>query len=119
MIAGEDNLTALVRTLVLDQGATAVLAYDHVVALRVMAAAHRMGLRIPQDFSLLCFNDEFPVADVFPPLTVVAPQGEAMGQRGGELLLKQLGSSEPSPPSVIRLPEQLIVRESTAPPKRS
>jgi len=42
-----------------------------------------------------------------------------MGQRGGELLLKQLESPEPLPSSVIRLPERLIVRESTAPPKRS
>lgn len=119
VLPDEANQTEMVRTTIMDRGATAILAYDHVVAVHVMAAAHRLGLRIPQDFSLLCFNDEFPVADVFPPLTVVAPQGEMMGKRGGELLLKQLGSSEPAPPSLIRLPEQLIVRESTAPPKRS
>src|SRR5579884_1046629 len=119
VIPNEDNLTDRVRTMILDQDATAILAYDHVVALRVMAAAHQLGLRIPQDFSLICFNDEFPVAEVVPTLTVVAPQGERMGQRDGELLLDLLESPEPSSPSTIRLPEQLVVRESTAPPKRS
>jgi LacI family transcriptional regulator len=119
VIADEDDRSDFIRTAVIDRGVTAVLAYDHVVAARVMAAAHRLGLRIPQDFSLICFNDEFPVRDVFPPLTVVAPMGEAMGQRGGDLLLARMESPDPCPPSVIRFPEQLILRESTAPPRRT
>ncbi|HEV2473633.1 MAG TPA: LacI family DNA-binding transcriptional regulator [Chthonomonadales bacterium] len=96
------------------EGATAVLSYDHVVATRIVAAASKLGLRIPDDFSMVCFNDEFPVQDLYPPVTVVAPEGEVMGKRGGELLLEQLLS--PGRKTVtLRLPARLIVRQSTAP----
>jgi DNA-binding LacI/PurR family transcriptional regulator len=100
-------------------GATAVLAYDHIVAVDLLTAAQALGLRIPQDVSLICFNNEFPVARVAPPLTVVAPQGEEMGRRAAELLVDRMNSVRSEMPATPRVPAKLIVRASTgAPPER-
>ncbi|MGD0464628.1 MAG: substrate-binding domain-containing protein, partial [Tepidisphaeraceae bacterium] len=68
------------------------------------------------DFSLICFNDVFPVAILYPPLTAVAVAGREMGRLGADLLLNHLLSPQPHSGRDIRVPEDLIVRGSTAPP---
>jgi DNA-binding LacI/PurR family transcriptional regulator len=52
-----------------------------------------------------------------PPLTTVAVNGREMGRVGAEMLLTALLSSTPQTPREIRVPEDLIVRASTARPK--
>lgn len=97
-------------------GATAIIAYDHTIAVSIVGAAARRGLRIPQDFSLICFNDEFPVSVIAPALTAVAVSGREMGRTGAELLLKALHDAGKAPASrVIRVAETLNVRASTGP----
>ncbi len=103
---------------VLRHGATAVIAYDHRIAIELLGAAYRLKLRIPQDFSLICFNDAFPVAHVFPPFTVVAVSGQDMGREAARLLMRVIDRNQPRDKGHerVRVPEKLIVRESTAPP---
>ena len=97
--------------------ATAVLCYDHRIAVEVLGAAMGMKLRVPQDVSLVCFNDVFPVALMYPPLTTVSVNGRDMGRVGAELLLNSLRKSAGGRAKEIRVAEDLIVRGSTAPPK--
>jgi LacI family transcriptional regulator len=114
------SATDFLKDAVIDGGATAVITYDHHIAVTLVGAAHRLALRIPKDFSLICFNDVFPVALLPAPLTAVAVSGREMGRIGADLLLNSLLS----PPAQghasreIRVPEDLIVRASTAPPKK-
>ena len=97
--------------------ATAVITYDHRIAVTIVGAAHALGLRIPNDFSLICFNDVFPVALLPTPLTAVAVSGREMGRIGADLLLNSLVKPPKSQvPKEIRVPEDLVVRASTAPP---
>jgi LacI family transcriptional regulator len=105
------------RKTVLEQGASAVIAYEHRKAVMLLGAARRMGLRVPEDFSLICFNDVFPVAMLHPPLTAVVVAGRTMGQLGADLLLNHLLSPQSHSVKEIRVAEDLIVRDSTAPPK--
>jgi len=109
---------AFIKRAILDGGATAVIAYDHHIAIEILGAAQRLGLRIPHDFSLTCFNDEFPAAQVFPPLTVVAVSGQYMGREAARLLMRAIDRSQPPRRKTerVRIPERLIVRESTGPP---
>jgi LacI family transcriptional regulator len=100
---------------VVQGGATAVITYDHTIAVSIVGSAARMGLRIPQDFSVICFNDEFPVATVAPALTAVAVSGREIGKIGAELLLSALTASKAPESTEIRVPESLIVRDSTGP----
>jgi LacI family transcriptional regulator len=103
-------------------GATAVITYEHRIAIMISGAAQGMGLRIPDDFSLICFNDVFPVEVVSPTLTAIAIPGREMGRTGADLLLKTLISELPAErmPQTreIRVPENLIIRASTGPPSR-
>ena len=104
------------RGSVKERGATAVITYDHHIAVMLVGAAYNLGLRIPDNFSLICFNDVFPVGLLPPPLTAVAVSGREMGRIGADLLLNNLLSKKPTAPKEIRVPEDLIVRGSTAPP---
>ncbi len=107
------------RAAVMRDGATAVITYDHHIAVMIVGAAYQLGLRVPADFSLICFNDVFPVALMGPPLTAVAVSGREMGRVGSDLLLNALLNQRPqAPPLEIRIPEDLIVRASTAAPPR-
>lgn len=104
-----------IRTTVIEGGATAVITYDHQIAVMVLGAAYGMGLRVPQNFSLICFNDVFPVSMMYPPLTAVAVAGREIGRLGADLLLNHLLSPQQHSGREIRVPEDLIVRGSTAP----
>lgn len=103
------------RNTVLDGGATAVITYDHRVAFMLLGASQAMGLRIPQDFNLICFNDVFPTAIIYPPLTCVAVPGREMGHAAAEMLLNKMDSAKHAVPHEVRIAEHLIVRSSTAP----
>ena len=101
---------------VVDAGATAVITYDHQIAVTLVGAAAALSLRIPQSFSLICFNDVFPVALLPPPLTAVSVSGREMGRIGGDLLLNNLRTTPGPTGRVILVPEDLVVRASTARP---
>jgi LacI family transcriptional regulator len=93
---------------------TAVIDFEHWSAIRLLQALWRRGVRVPNDISLITFNDTHPVADLIPPLTTVALPGRMMAVRAVEMLLRQLEEPERKPETVV-LDETLVVRESTAP----
>src|SRR5947207_6025191 len=94
---------------------TAIVDFEHWSAIRLLQALWRRGIRVPNDISLMTFNDTHPVADLIPPLTTVALPGREMAVRAVEMLLRQLEEPQRRPEAVV-LDETLIVRESTAPP---
>lgn len=106
---------------VLADRATAIITYDHVHAVGILGAAQALGLSVPRDLSLICFNDEFPVAQLYPGLTAIGVSGDRMGRLAAECLLKAM--TEPAPAAgkdertVLTVPETLVVRGSTAVPK--
>ena len=101
---------------VIGQGATAVIAYDHEIAVMLVGAAAALSLQIPHDFSLICFNDVFPVSLLPKPLTAVSVPGREMGRVSALCLLNGLVSQKPATAKEIRVPEDLVIRCSTAPP---
>jgi DNA-binding LacI/PurR family transcriptional regulator len=93
---------------------TAIYADDDLLAGGVYLAARERGLRIPDDVSVVGFDD-LPFAEVFePPLTTIRIDPETLGSEAFELLAA-LMADEPAPPGRI-LPVELVVRGSTAPP---
>ncbi|MGE5612240.1 MAG: LacI family DNA-binding transcriptional regulator [Bacillota bacterium] len=120
LVRGHDapfcSASEFLRDTVLVDRATAVITYDHHIAVSLVGAAHAMNIRIPEDLSLICFNDVFPVSLMPPPLTAVSVSGREMGRIGAGLLLNRLGQAKPPAGSTeIRVPEELIVRRSTGP----
>jgi LacI family transcriptional regulator len=97
---------------------TAIVAATDLLALGAYRALVGLGLRCPQDVSVIG-HDDMPLVDmVSPPLTTIRIDPLAMGERAAALLLDWLGSPaglEPRPVQVVTRPA-LVVRGSTMPP---
>ncbi|MFE9607154.1 LacI family DNA-binding transcriptional regulator [Streptomyces sp. NPDC006012] len=93
---------------------TAVVAANDTVALGACAALRESGLRIPQDVSVVGFDDLPFSADAVPSLTTVRlPLAEA-GARAGRIAT---GREEPPPGRLATVPGELMVRESSGLPR--
>ena len=98
---------------------TAIFALTDVTAVGVMHAIAEMDYKIPQDISVLGYDD-IPIASyMIPPLTTVAQPFVEMGEVAVELLLRQLEDPELEPQSAV-LETRLVERASTgSPPSKS
>lgn len=94
---------------------TAIFAGSDEQALGVYEAARLAGLRIPDDLSVVGFNDAPIAAWASPPLTTVREPIDDMA-RQALTLLQGLGAGR-RPPAAIEMATELVVRESTAPPR--
>jgi LacI family transcriptional regulator len=91
---------------------TAIFAANNTIALGVIDAVEKRGLRIPQDIALVCFDDLPNVSCLFPFLTVVIQPAYDMGVNAAQLLLSRLDSEGSLQPRHVVLPTRLIVRHS-------
>lgn len=94
---------------------TAVFAANDPEALGVMAAARVRGLRIPEDLSVVGFDDMSPSRWASPPLTTVRQPFAEMGRAAADALLR-LAAGDTLNSTRVELATTLVVRESTAPP---
>ena len=122
------------RLLAMEERPTAIVAANDLMAYGVLAAAEEYGLRVPEDLSLIGFDDIPLSAHTRPALTTVRQPFYEMGQRAIELLLSLLESPRPvnhgwypgsvqtyaylssvkqSEPIRIRLATNLVVRASS------
>jgi LacI family transcriptional regulator len=101
--------------LALDDPPTAIFAANDASAFGVMEAMQEAGLRVPDDMSVVGFDDVAEAAQVHPALTTVRQPLEAMGRRAAQLLLERLDDAD-LPGERVELPTELIIRESCAPP---
>jgi LacI family transcriptional regulator len=92
---------------------TAVLCFNDVSAMGSIRALHEGGLRVPQDVSVLGFDDIQSAAYQVPSLTTIRQPLQKMGSTAAQLLLKKLAGK--ATPDLIHVEPELIVRESTAP----
>ncbi|GBC99033.1 HTH-type transcriptional repressor CytR [bacterium HR17] len=90
---------------------TAVLAMDDALALGVLQAAQRRGLRVSEDLAVIGFNDAPFSAHCEPPLTTVRIFGETLVAYATDMLLRLI-HGEPVAPWRLLVPTQLIVRAS-------
>ncbi|GEP48951.1 hypothetical protein MSA03_24590 [Microbacterium saccharophilum] len=97
---------------------TAVICFNDQIAMGVMQAAARIGLRVPHDLSVIGVDDLRPVADALDPgLTTIALPHAAMGRWGMERLLARINGELDSPPGHLeRMPGWLVERGSVTPP---
>ena len=90
---------------------TALFALSNLIALGAIRALAERGRRIPQDVSLVCFDDQPWLAHMDPPITTVDQQNVRMGQIAVELLLDRL-AGRPLGDHRILLPTRFIERQS-------
>jgi LacI family transcriptional regulator len=96
---------------------TAVICTTDTLAIGAMAEAKKMGLKIPQMLSITGFDDVELSAQVEPPLTTIGVPAAEIGRGAADYLINAIAGM-PIPKSVL-LPYRLIMRGSTAPPRRA
>jgi DNA-binding LacI/PurR family transcriptional regulator len=104
--------------LVLAADVTAVVAYNDLVALGLLNRFTVRGVSVPNDMSLVGFDDIVLAEMVNPALTTVASPQEQAGRAGVDLLLQLLSNPERVSTTRRELPSQLMVRHSTGPVPR-
>jgi DNA-binding LacI/PurR family transcriptional regulator len=92
---------------------TAIFAANDHLALGVLRALHERGRRVPDDVSLVGFDDVPEAAYFIPPLTTVRPAFDAVAQASLDLLLRQIETGEPGTQRMTIEPT-LVRRESVA-----
>ena len=98
--------------LALPKPPTAIFASNDDMAAGVLVTAHRLGLDVPGDLSVVGFDDTPFASFVWPPLTTVRQPVRLLAEAAADLLLKP-----PSEPEDRNIGYELIVRQSTAPAK--
>src|SRR5579884_3926197 len=112
--AGEEVAAAILDGA---QRPSAIFAYDDVTAIGVMRAARERRLSVPDDLSVVGFDDIPAAAMLEPPLTTVAQDAYRLGETACELLLRRLRHEGPPERQEVLLEPELVVRESTAAPR--
>ncbi|HET6861027.1 MAG TPA: LacI family DNA-binding transcriptional regulator [Streptomyces sp.] len=111
----EDGQAAARELLARPDRPTAIFTANDLQALGVYQAAREVGLRIPEDLSVVGYDDVPVAAWVQPPLTTVHQPLNEMAATATELALA-LGRGEKIPQLGLEIATHLVIRESTAPP---
>ncbi|WP_213012181.1 LacI family DNA-binding transcriptional regulator [Actinoplanes toevensis] len=98
-----------------DPACTAIFAANDQMALGVLRALQENGRRVPQDVSVVGFDDLPESASYLPPLTTVHQDFAEVGRRCVQGLLSQIRDDRGEPGTVL-VPTTLVPRASTAPP---
>ena len=94
---------------------TAIFAANDFCAFGVIEAVRERGLRVPEDVSVVGFDDVPMASQVHPPLTTVRHPLHDLGQTAVQRLIRLIGGNTLEHLEVV-LPSSLVVRGSTAPP---
>jgi LacI family transcriptional regulator len=105
------------RLLDLPDPPTAIFGFNDNVAIGALHAAHERGLRVPDELSVVGFDDTHQAVIVTPRLTSVAQPLAELGRMGVSLLVRLL-EGQRLDALRIELATRLVVRDSTAPPGR-
>jgi LacI family transcriptional regulator len=109
----DGGAAAAVRFLTRPDPPTAIFAANDAAALGVLQAAYVQNVRVPDDLSVVGFDDVELAAHAVPPLTTVAQPTIDLGREAVALLFGRLNGSGPENNVEHRLPCRLIVRDST------
>lgn len=98
---------------------TAIFCFDDIAAMGVIRAIHDAGLSVPEDISVIGFDDMLSAAYQKPSLTTIRQPLREMGSKGAHMLLEMIANPDAEAPAETVVPPELVVRESTAPARRS
>ncbi len=107
------------KLLALPEPPTAVFTHNDVLALGAMHAIWEADLSIPEDISMVGYDDIVSSGYLTPPLTTVKFPKARMGRQAAHTILELVQNNEDLPARKVVLPVELVVRASTGPPPRS
>jgi LacI family transcriptional regulator len=112
-----DGYRCMRRLLSLERPPTAVFATGDLFAAGALQAIHEAGLRVPDDVSIIGFDDTL-ASFLSPPLTTVALPIEEMGRAAARIAAETSPEGDDAGHRIANLTARLVHRSSTAPPGR-
>ena len=100
----------------LEKQFTAMICYNDIAAIGAIRALREHKLRVPEDISVVGFDDIQAAAFQNPSLTTIRQPLRSMGATAAKILLRRIRAQGSDPDTVPVIPE-LVIRESTLPPK--
>lgn len=111
--AGHENMK---RLLDLPEPPTAVFVCNDLNAAKALKAIHERGLFVPEDVSVVGFDDSSRAVEAWPPMTTMRVDAETMGRAAVKLLLARI--AEPAQPvQQVFVDAEMVVRQSTSAPR--
>jgi len=114
----EGGVHAMQHLLSLSEQPTAVMCSNDMTAIGALRILARAGLKVPQDMSVIGFDDIHLAEFVYPPLTTVRMSRKDLARGAFESLRSVAENVEPSQERHLTIPTRLIVRQSTGYPQR-
>ncbi|GIP16400.1 HTH-type transcriptional regulator DegA [Paenibacillus montaniterrae] len=108
----ESGKAAMKQLLQQKQRPTAVFACNDILAIGAIQAVREGGLKVPDDISIVGYDNTILATIIDPPLTTVAQPMQEIGERSVALLVQQIQSKETVRQRVLLMPD-LVVRQST------
>ncbi|OAA30737.1 alanine racemase [Kosmotoga arenicorallina S304] len=108
----EDGYEAVMRYFNSHANITAIFCANDYVALGAVKALSKLGLKVPDDISVMGFDDSPFASFVIPSLTTVRQPREEMGSLAAQLLIERLEASKNSIYRNVVLPTEIVERES-------
>jgi LacI family transcriptional regulator len=105
---------AAVRLLKQTSDFTALVAFNDVCAIGAIRAFREVGMRVPEDISVIGFDDIYEAAYHIPALTTIKQPLQRMGALAAETLVKRIVEPGSATPPFVQVEPELVVRESTA-----
>jgi LacI family transcriptional regulator len=115
----ESGITCAKQLIEMDEPPTAVFCGNDEMAVGVYKAARDAGVSIPEDLSVIGYDDSPMSERIWPTLTSVRLPIEHMGRIATQLLVSNHDRMSMEPPQAVSVMPSLVVRESTAPPKKN
>jgi DNA-binding LacI/PurR family transcriptional regulator len=112
---GYENAQKLLAT---GESFTALVAFNDISAIGAMRAFRDAGLRVPEDVSMVGFDDIKAAAYLIPRLTTVRQPLRRMGEIAAERLLARISNGRMSSAQQVLVDPELILRESTCKPRQ-
>ncbi|MEV6611468.1 LacI family DNA-binding transcriptional regulator [Kutzneria sp. NPDC051319] len=103
------------QRLAADPSVTAVFAANDQMALGLIRALHEAGRDVPGQVSVVGFDDMAEAAHFWPPLTTVRQSFDDVGRHAVAALVGEI-TNDRREPAAVRIPTELVIRSSTAPP---
>jgi len=115
----EGGLRGMERLLQLHDRPTAIMCSNDMTAIGVMHAAFDAGLRVPEDISVIGFDDIHIAEFTYPPLTTIRMSCRDLARGAVSILIAGLEASAPKTQDIQLVPTELIVRRTTGIPKNA
>jgi LacI family transcriptional regulator len=108
---------AALELLSMDDPPTAIFCGNDLMAIGVMEAAAEKGLAVPEQLSVMGYDDQELARYTHPPLSTLVLPNYEMGQKAAELLIDMAVHGKAMKPMTMKIDGPLVVRSSTAPPR--